>query len=331
MPNGMPPRAAELQQRALELARNGSFGAEALEINLELTREAPANESAWTRLGRCYLEGRRFADAAGALATALELNPSNSIARSLLTEVTKRRAMALPTAEAASGFTPHDFHALGRLAPADAARALGPKIEALLMSLNEGRIAARIVEARNRAGQSGGKLFHRNSYHAGESGHVFAYHHGGRWEPQINLGWYGSDADREGAFRAGIGFNMTQDGRSPDPAGGQEQAIGFFELFQQQLRGAWRGHLVDWMGTNGGFIQTGSKGPATDLLPADAVEWLLNCRNPVGIGWVFVGRWLFESRPDDAAVLADMRRLTATVEDTFAALYPIWVNTYRES
>lgn len=331
MPNGMPPHASDLQQRALELARTGSFGAEALDVNLELTRVTPDNEGAWTRLGRCYLEQRRFADAAGALATALELNPANSIARSLLTEVTKRRAMALPAAEAASGFTLHDFHALGHLAPVEAARALGSKIESLLMSLNEQRTAVRIVEARNRAGQAGGKLFHRNSYHAGESGHVYAYHHGGRWEPQINLGWYGTDLEGPGCFRAGIGFNMVQDGRGPDPSSGQEQAVGFFELFQQQLRGAWRGHLVDWMGTNGGFIQSGSRGPAIDMLPADAVEWLVNCRNPVGIGWIFVGRWLFADRAEDAVVLADMRKLAASVEDTFAALYPLWLNTYRES
>src|SRR5688500_7878 len=146
---------ADLQQRAVELVRNGSFGGEALDVNLEITRLAPDNEGAWTRLGRCYLEQRKFAEAAGALATALELNPSNTIARSLLSEVTKRRAMALPASEAASGFTSQDFHALGHLAPVEAARALGPKFETLLMSLNEQRTAARIVEARAKAGQSG--------------------------------------------------------------------------------------------------------------------------------------------------------------------------------
>ena len=321
---------AQLQQRAIELVKVGSFGTEALDVNLEITRHAPENEGAWTRLGRCYLEQRKFSEAAGALATALELNPSNTIAKSLLSEVTKRRAMALPASEAASGFTAQDFHALGHLAPVEAARALGPKFESLLMSLNEQRTAVRIVEARTRAGQSGSKLFHRNSYHAGENGHLYAYHHGGRWEPQINLGMFSGTGPEANAFRAGIGFNLSQDGRSPEPSSGQEQAVGFFELFQQQLQATWRGHLVEWMAKTGGFIQVGARGPATDMLPEQGVEWLVNCRNPVAVGWIFVGRWLFLDRPDDATILADMRKLVATVEDTYAALFPLWLGTYRE-
>ncbi len=330
MPQAMPPELSNLQQRAVELVKSGTFGGEALEVNLEITRLAPQNEGAWTRLGRCYLEQRRFADAAGALATALELNPSNTIAKSLLSEVTKRRAMALPAAEAASGFSAQDFHALGHLVPVEAGRALGPKMEALLMSLNEQRTAARIVEARNAAGQSGAKLFHRNSFHAGESGHIYAYHHGGRWEPQFNLGMYSDTAATENCFRAGIGFNLTQDGRSPEPSSGQEQAVGFFELFQQQLQGSWRALLVDWMSQAGGFIQLGTRGPAMELMPEQSVDALVSCRNPVAVGWIFVGRWLFLNRPDDAKTLADMKKLTASVEETFAALYPLWLGTYRE-
>ena len=96
----------DLQQRAVELAKSNSFGVEALDLNLQITRDDPSNQGAWTRLARCYLEQRRFADAAGALATVLDLNPSNTIAKSLLSEVTKRRAMALPVAEACQDFPP---------------------------------------------------------------------------------------------------------------------------------------------------------------------------------------------------------------------------------
>src|SRR6476661_6202812 len=108
----MSGKVAELQNRAVELAKTNNFGADALDVNLQITAADPANQGAWTRLARCYLEQRRFADAAGALATVLELNPSNTIAKSLLSEVTKRRAMALPAAESSSGFSPHDFDAL---------------------------------------------------------------------------------------------------------------------------------------------------------------------------------------------------------------------------
>ena len=118
----------DLQQRAVDLAKSNNFGAEALDLNLGIARVDAANQGAWTRLARCYLEQRRFADAAGALATVLELDASNTIAKSLLNEVTKRRAMAWPASEAATGFTAHDFDALGHLAPVEAARALAPGI-----------------------------------------------------------------------------------------------------------------------------------------------------------------------------------------------------------
>jgi tetratricopeptide repeat protein len=317
----------DLQQRAVELAKNNSFGSEALDVNLEITRSDPSNQGAWTRLARCYLEQRRFADAAGALATVLDLNPSNTIAKSLMTEVTKRRAMALPAADALSGFTAHDFDALNHLAPVDAARALGPKIETLLMSLNDQRTAQRIVEARNRAGESGSKLFHRNSYHDAGNGHVHAWHHGGRWEPQFDIGLLGGSMWGGNWMRMGLGFNLVAGGRD-DQLDGHERMVRYFEAFQQQLGSAWKRHLADWMAKSGGFIQYGHRGPAVDLLPQEAVEWLMTCRNPSAQEWIFVGRWLSLSHPADATVLGDMRQLVATIEDTFAALFPLWAAIY---
>jgi hypothetical protein len=50
----------DLQQRAVELAKNNSFGTEALDVNLQITRTDPSNQGAWTRLARCYLEQRRL-------------------------------------------------------------------------------------------------------------------------------------------------------------------------------------------------------------------------------------------------------------------------------
>lgn len=317
----------DLQQRAVELAKNNSYGSEALDLNLQITRTDPSNQGAWTRLARCYLEQRRFADAAGALATVLDLNPSNTIAKSLMTEVTKRRAMALPAVDALSGFTSHDFDALSHLAPVDAAKVLGPKIETLLMSLNEQRTAQRIVQARNRAGQSGSKLFHRNSYHDAGNGYLHAYHHGGRWEPQFNLGFLGGSTWNGNWMRIGLGFNLAAGGRD-DQLDGHENMVRYFEAFQQQLGSAWKRHLADWMSKSGGFIQYGQRGPAVDQLPPQAVEWLLNCRNPGAQEWIFVGRWLSLSKSDDAAVLGDMRQLVAAVEDTFAAMFPLWAAIY---
>ncbi len=327
----MPATLADLQQRAVELAKQNRFGADALDVNLEITRADPTNQGAWTRLARCYLEQRRYADGAGALATVLELNPSNTIARSLLSEVTRRRASALPAAEAASGFSSHDFDALGHLAPVDAARALGPKVEALLLSLNDQRTSSRIVEARTRSGQSGTKLFHRNSYHAAGNGHIFAYHHGGRREPQFNIGLFSRTPWGGDWVRAGLGFNLAAAARTSEGDDGQEQIVAFFEAFQQQVAGAWRGHLVDWMASSGGFIQYGDRPPAMELLPKRAVEWLINCRNPVGQGWVFVGRWLSLDNAEDAKTLASMPKLAASVDEAFAALLPLWASVYAHA
>ena len=216
---------------------------------------------------------------------------------------------------------------LTHLAPVEAARALGPKIETLLMSLNDQRTAARIVQARNRAGESGSKLFHRNSYHDGGDGYLHAHHHGGRWEPQFDLGFMGGSAWGGNWMRMGLGFNLGTGGRD-EQIDGHERMVQYFEAFQQQLSSAWRRHLADWMSTSGGFIQYGSRGPAVDVLPPQAVEWLISCRNPAAQGWIFVGRWLSLSEPADAAIMGDMRQLVATVEDTFAALFPLWAAIY---
>ena len=325
----MTSEAARLERQAIDLAKVGNFGADALQANKELAELAPANQGAWTRLARCCLEQQLFDDAADALARALELNPSNTIAKSLQQEVIRRRAMTPVRSGAASGFTPQDFYTLGQLAPSDAARALGAKMEALLMSLNEQRTAARIVEARNRAGQSGSKLFRRNSYYAGSHGHIFAFHHGGRWEPQFNLGMFSANPWESNAFRIGIGFNMSPAGSDPDREAGQADVLAAFERFQHHIGSTWRGHVVDWMEKTGGFIQYGERGPASDLLPKQGVEWIINCRNPAGIGWVFLGRWLFPDRAADAEALNETRKLVAVVEDTFAALFPLWLTTYQ--
>jgi hypothetical protein len=171
-------------------------------------------------------------------------------------------------------------------------------------------------------------MFRRNSYYAGMHGHIFAFHHGGRWEPQFNLGMFSANPWGENSFRVGIGFNMSPAGSDPDREAGQANSLAWFERFQQQLAGTWRSHVVDWMGANGGFIQYGERGPSTELMPKQAVEWIVNCRNPAGIGWVFVGTWLFVDRPEGAETLGEMRKLVGSVEDTFAALYPLWLSVY---
>ena len=90
------PSIQELQLRAISTAKSGDFGPQALATNLELAKVAPTNEGALTRLSRCYMEGGQLDEATATLDAALQLNPQNTIARSLQQEVTKRRMATMP-------------------------------------------------------------------------------------------------------------------------------------------------------------------------------------------------------------------------------------------
>ena len=343
-----------LEQKAIDFAKRGDFGVEAKQVNEELTRLAPANQGGWTRLARCCIELGLLDDANAALETVLNLNPQNMIARSLLQESIRREVRAAPPEEAKGtkkakgrstkgtkgakaaatrgGFGRPQFAALGQLAPASAVESLGPAVEGLLMSISDRPFAAKVVEARNRAGNSGSKLFRRNSFYAGSAGHLFAFHHGGRWEPQMNIGFFASPQWGRDAVRAGIGFNMTAEGADRNREDGQERTLEYFETFQRLISGDWRKMLADWMTANGGFVQIGvGKPPATDLMPADAVDALANVRNGADTGWVFCGRWLFLDRADHAEILADHGELVKWAEQAFTDLLPLWSSVYRDA
>jgi len=317
---------ADLQRRALELVKQGDFGDEAARVNAGITEQAPQDISAWTRLGRCHLEQRHWDEAVTALRTALSLNPSHTIATNLLNEVRKQRALT-PTAaqRSTTGFGTREFAVLSSLSASEACEALQPRIDMLLETLNATDTAARIVSARQAAGATGSKLFHANSPVAHSIGHIFVFHHGGRFEPQFNIGWFSSPPFPASCVRVGLGFNVA-------PAGveaGQESVLASFERFQQTLEKSWKHELRRWMAANGGFIQHGDRAPAVDLLPDQAVEWLLNCRGAAALEWIFVGRWLFLDKTDDARILGDRARLGKVVDDTFRTLYPIWLGAFR--
>lgn len=339
-----------LEQKAIDFARRGDFGAEARQVNEDLTMAAPANQGAWTRLARCNIELGLLDDANIALEKVLQLNPQNMIARSLLQESIRREVRLQPAPEPEpkrtrggkvkksarpasprGGFARAQFAALQQLAPTSALESLGPSVEALLMACNDRPFAAKIVEARNRAGQSGSKLFRRNSFYAGGEGYLYAFHHGGRWEPQINLGFFSVTDWGRSAIRAGIGFNLTQSGADRDRESGQERIAAYYEVFQQLVSSEWKQLLTEWMLANGGFIQYADRQPAVDMLPKDAVEWLVNNRNAMEQGWVFVGRWLFSDRTDDAATMEDPAALVKWIDQTFTDLLPLWTSVYRDS
>lgn len=336
--------ATTLQQQAVDYAKRGDFGPEALRVNRELTEMAPTNLGAWTRLARCCMELGRLEEATVAIDAALQLDPQNTIARNLQGDVTRRRSpviapprrrsisppstpRAARRAPASSGFGRPEFTALAHLPPGQVLDTIGARIEALLMDVNERPFAAKVVEARNRAGRSGSRLFRRNSFHADVLGHVYAFQHGGRWEPQLNLEWSSSGTAR--TMRAGLGFNFSPDPADSESEVGRERLLAQFARFQQLISSEWRTLLTRWMEGNRGFIQYGAQPPATGLLPSQAVQWMIDCRNASDLGWVFCGRWLFADRVDDEATLADGARLADWIEQAFSDLLPLWSAVYR--
>jgi hypothetical protein len=344
--------AASLEQHAIDFARRGDFGPDAKRANEELTQLAPTNPGAWTRLARCCMAVGQLDAATAALESALALNPQNTIASSLQLEVTRQRvrlAASIPAEKKkraspvkrgdradtplVGGFGRPELAALGQLPIDSAFETLGPRIEAILMALNERPFAEKIVEARHRAGQSGGTLFRRNSCHPGGQGHIYAFHDGGRWEPQINLAFYAGSQGQRDCVRAGIGFNLTPGGMDPDREAGQERVLAHFERFQQLVSSEWKQLLTDWMmmanGGGGGFIQYADKPPATDMRPTDALAWLVNVTSAADVGWIFCGRWLFADRSDDAATMADATKLTRWMEQAFTDVLPLWMSVYR--
>jgi hypothetical protein len=352
---------ATLEHRAVELAKRGEFGLDARSVNEAITRLAPTNQGAWTRLARCCMELGHLDEATAALDAALQLNPQNTIAHNLQIDVSKRRAGAIEavprrratvrrvtgSAKAApstrrvssrpgksgvlalGGFGRAEFTALGHLAPQTAVESLTSRLEPLLMALNDRPFAAKVTEARNRAGRSGARLFRRGSIEPGTQGHIHVFQQGGRWEPQLCIGFFAGPQWGRDAVAVGIGFRLAPSGSDDKADLGRERVFEYFDAFQQLVASTWRVHLADWLRTNGGFVQFGDRPPSTDLLPNDAVDSLIKAHNPGEHDWVFCGRWLFADRGEDVGILTDAPRLLRWIEQTFVDLLPLWGEVYR--
>ena len=344
---------AALELRAIDFAKRGDFGADARSVNEELTRAAPANQGAWTRLARCCMELGQLDEATAALDAVLVLNPQNTIARNLQAEVGKRRAgpaaepaprrrrTSSSSAEPSSprsaarrttstrtgrtatatlpGFGRAEFTALGHLPPANAAESLTSRIEPLLMALNERPFAAKAVEARNRAGHAGARLFRRGSLDPVAPGWISVAQQGGRWEPQLSIGFFAAPHWGRDAVAAGLGFNLSEGGSDDRADRGRERVFEYFQAFQEALTATWRQHLTDWMRVNGGFVQVGRSAaghrPApvrrhrTDCPPRQPRDPRLGLRRQVAVRRPGRGHRHPDRRPAPGSVDgADLRR-----------------------
>ena len=162
-------------------------------------------------------------------------------------------------------------------------------------------------------------------------GHVNAFHHGGRWEPQFNLGWF-TPPLMPSCLRIGIGFNLSQVGRDPNSVAEQEQVLRYFERFRRTIEKSWQGELARWMGSNGGFIQYGGS-PACARHAARSRGRMgldrAEIRPPSDGSFSVVG--CFSTSRTMPRFLSDRAKLASAIDDTFRSLYPVWLTTYTDS
>ena len=334
------PSIQELQQRAIEYAKSGDFGAQALSTNLELAKIAPTNEGALTRLSRCYMEGGQLDEATATLDAALQLNPQNTIASSLQLEVTKRRVASTPVVKtvrararqhllrrsasrgtrsprstaAIAGIGRAEFAALGQLSPEAA--------------VEVARVADRAVADRaQRAAVCGQGRRRRATAPARVARGCFRRQHralGGPGTPArvpsgSALGAAAHDRTSSHATPWGRDavvrwhrIRLAPEGSEND----QERALAELRAVSATPVRRVAGLSDELDVVHAGFIQYGDSPPAASLLPADALAWLIGCQHPATVGWIFFGRWLFLDRSQDAEILADGRKLLAWIDSS---------------
>ena len=53
--------------------------------------------------------------------------------------------------------------------------------------------------------------------------------------------------------------------------------------------------------------QYSHRGQRLEMLPEHAIDWVLSCQNPAAVEWIFLGRWVFLAKADEAKILVIVR------------------------
>lgn len=234
----------------------------------------------------------------------------------------------------ATGFTAADFDRLARTtSEAAAIGSQAAKIDDLLRRLNRTMFASKFMKVRTNMGLNGDELFSTKSnyVHGGDNQHWYVFHRGGRWEPEFNVGMYGTPQNGERYLRIGIGFNLTLASQDPDRIAGQRNVKELFRNLQAVARS------VEGRTEMAVALQVGRakaehiphEGPGLPTDPEGIVSWLGRKVSADDTRWVFVGRALSPENPDEAEVLADMGDLVVEVTRTFRAWLPVWERALR--
>lgn len=320
--------AADMERLARDFALRGDFGPESLRANEALMARDPNATGVRTRLGRCYEQARRVGDAVRQYEAALAANPDDTVARNGLSRARLRLhfpgltiPLKLPSTAPAwfRGFPLVDFAELATVTTSEeAVERFQARFDDLGRQLNGLPVVSSIQEARR---QPGG-LFHSKSLW-GQTGHLYTYHWGGRWEAQCNVGMYSANSSvGKNLVRVGVGFNVTMAGRDPDAARKHPMVLRRLTAVQQSLTGSLGQEMRSWLEAPGWALQFGDE-PPMPASPANAVERFSAVRNPTDMGWFFIGRWMSPNDQTDAHTLGDARAFLAAADAVFRQLLPI--------
>ena len=233
----------------------------------------------------------------------------------------------------ATGFTAADFDRLGRTASEpDAISSQSQKIDALIHGLNQTTFASRFMAARTSMGLNAEGLYSaKGEYvHGGDNGHWYIFHRGGRWEPEFNIGMYGTRPGRERYLRIGLGFNLTLASKDPNRQHGQQRVKELFRNLQWASRSSSKAAVVSAVTI--GRAKAEHVGEPTNTPPQspDAIaDWVARHVDPDATRWLFIGRALSPDDPGEAAILADMRTLVSEASKTFTGWLPVWETALR--
>jgi Tetratricopeptide repeat len=309
--------AAGLRRRAQALASARDFGAEALQTNRAIVEADPRDLDAWTRLAACCIAAGRYDDALQHYRAVLAIDPSHAFAAKRVRQLTLFPGVDPSKAPSSGPFTDFgglradDFAELGLCG--DPLERFAARMNGLLDRVSAQPEAHHVALA---LGQSGGRLFHRGEFYA-EPGHIYAYHWGGRWRPQANIGLFSAWQWSGNWVRMGLGFNLTLRGRYPEPTKLAELRRDFV-AFQRRIATGHRRFMEDWLHAESGAAQVdGDRGPRLQETPTATVD--LICGLSVErTEWCFVGKWL--SLQSDDAVLSNPDQLARCAARTLSRL-----------
>jgi hypothetical protein len=227
----------------------------------------------------------------------------------------------------ATGFGVTDFDELGRTdSDRQAVDCSYAKVDALLARLNRAMLASNFLEMRRGMGLTAEDMFLTNGlYLHGSAGHWYVFHRGGRWEPQLNIGMYGTALDRPRYLRVGLGFNLTLASHDPNRKAGQRQAKALFGNLRWLACSSKKTLLLNALSAGRPCAEyAGIDGKGPPQTSNGMVEWLGRRVVRDAPQWVFVGQAVSPDIPEEAENAGRLGELVIAVSSIFKRWLPVW-------